>query len=274
MTDLLVWPGLVLLGMLVGGYGTLIGAGGGFILVPVLLLLFPDKPPELITSISLGAVFFNALSGSLAYIRQHRVDFLAGNFFAAATIPGAILGALATGYVPRDLFDAVFGILLLVVAFVLIRQPEPRVVGRVSRQGETSRLLTDSHGDTYFYSYNVKIGVILSLGIGFIASALGIGGGLIHVPLLIQVLHFPALIATATSQYVLMITSATSASVHLITGHYEGGYAITAALAVGVVLGAQVGAAVSAHLKGAVIVRLMAAALILLAVRLLMGFVF
>ena len=95
MPDFLVWPGLVLLGLLVGAYGTMIGAGGGFILVPVLLLLYPDDSPELVTSISLGAVFFNAVSGSFAYIRQRRVDFLAGNAFAAATIPGAIAGAAA-----------------------------------------------------------------------------------------------------------------------------------------------------------------------------------
>jgi len=58
---------LVPLGLFVGTIGTLIGAGGGFILVPALLLLFPNEAPQTITSISLIVVFFNALSGSLAY---------------------------------------------------------------------------------------------------------------------------------------------------------------------------------------------------------------
>ncbi len=51
-----VW--LVPLGFLVGAYGTLIGAGGGFVLMPILLILYPAETPELLTSISLAVVFF------------------------------------------------------------------------------------------------------------------------------------------------------------------------------------------------------------------------
>src|SRR3954468_23856209 len=111
--SVLVWPGLVALGFAVGAYGTLIGAGGGFVLVPLLLLLYPDEPPELITSISLAVVFFNALSGTVAYAHQRRVDFLAGNSFALATVPGAIAGAIVVSYLPRNLFDVAFALLLL-----------------------------------------------------------------------------------------------------------------------------------------------------------------
>src|SRR5690606_6696440 len=115
--------------------------------------LYPDKSPELITSISLGAVFFNAVSGSAAYIRQKRVDFLGGNAFALATVPGAIIGSFATGLVPRNVFDAVFALLLIAVAALLILRPEARVRVRTHRRGEVTRLITDFHGDTYFYSY-------------------------------------------------------------------------------------------------------------------------
>ncbi|HEY3168403.1 MAG TPA: sulfite exporter TauE/SafE family protein, partial [Candidatus Binatia bacterium] len=92
---------LLPLGILIGAFGTLIGAGGGFILVPILLLLYPDENTELITSISLAVVFFNALSGSWAYSRMGRIDYKSGMIFAVATIPGAILGAVSTAYVPR-----------------------------------------------------------------------------------------------------------------------------------------------------------------------------
>jgi uncharacterized membrane protein YfcA len=60
------------LGLLIGTFGTLIGAGGGFILVPILLLVYPNEKAELITSISLAVVFFNAMSGSAAYARRSR----------------------------------------------------------------------------------------------------------------------------------------------------------------------------------------------------------
>jgi uncharacterized membrane protein YfcA len=266
-----VWPGLVLLGVGVGAYGTMIGAGGGFVLVPMLLLLYPDDPPELVTSISLAVVFFNALSGTAAYVHQRRVDFLAANAFAVATIPGAVAGALVVGYLPRSVFDVVFAILLLAVSTFLILRPTAHVRQRTHRRGEVSRMLTDRNGDTYAYSYNVITGAMLSVGVGFLSSLLGIGGGIIHVPLMVQVLLFPAHIATATSHYVLMVSALVGTLVHLASGDLEGGYAETAALAVGVLVGAQVGARLSVRVRGTSLIRLLAGALMLVAVRLLLA---
>ena len=99
----LVW--LIPLGFLAGGYGTLIGAGGGFVLAPALLLLYPAEAPETITSISLAVVFFNSLSGTLAYARAKRIDYKSGTIFAAATVPGATAGAIATTSVSRPKFN-------------------------------------------------------------------------------------------------------------------------------------------------------------------------
>src|SRR5512133_2058702 len=109
----LVYLWLFPLGVAIGAFGTLIGAGGGFILVPILLILYPHEDTELITSISLGVVFFNALSGSWAYSRMKRIDYKSGMIFAVATIPGAILGAVSTAYVPRHAFDLIFGGLMI-----------------------------------------------------------------------------------------------------------------------------------------------------------------
>jgi uncharacterized membrane protein YfcA len=271
LPELLEWPGLVLLGVAVGAYGTLIGAGGGFLLVPLLLLLYPGDPPELLTSISLAAVFFNASSGTVAYIKQRRIDYLAANAFALATVPGAIAGALAVSLVPRRLFDGIFAVVLLSVAVFLLLRPAARVVQRAHRRGEVTRLVTDAHGDTFFYSYNIAAGVALSLVVGLVSSLLGIGGGVIHVPLMVQVLHFPAHIATATSHYVLTVTALTGTLVHLINGELAGGYGRAGALALGVVVGAQLGARLSLRIGGTMIVRLLAVALVAIAVRLLVA---
>lgn len=269
MPQLLEWPGLVLLGIAVGAYGTLIGAGGGFLLVPLLLVLYPGDPPELLTSISLAAVFFNAFSGTIAYVRQRRVDYLAANAFALATIPGAIAGALAVSLFPRRLFDGVFALVLLSVAVFLVVRPAARVVQRAHRRGEVTRMITDAHGDTFFYSYNIAAGVALSLVVGLVSSLLGIGGGVIHVPMMVRLLHFPAHIATATSQYVLTVTALTGTLVHLVNGELAGGYERAGALALGVVVGAQLGARLSLRIRSSTIVRLMAVALAAIAVRLL-----
>ena len=76
---------LIPLGFAVGAYGTLVGAGGGFVLVPALLLIYPDQPPSSVTSISLAVVFVNASSGSAAYARLKRIDYFTGLMFAAAS---------------------------------------------------------------------------------------------------------------------------------------------------------------------------------------------
>jgi len=78
---------LALLGVGVGAFGTLVGAGGGFILTPVLLLIYPHDSARTLTAISLAVVFFNALSGSIAYGRQRRIDYRSGLVFGAATLP-------------------------------------------------------------------------------------------------------------------------------------------------------------------------------------------
>jgi uncharacterized membrane protein YfcA len=85
---------LIPLGFLIGTYGTLIGAGGGFILMPILLLLYPAENPERLTSISLAVVFFNALSGSVAYawMRRIYISSLVG-------IGGGIIHVLALAHI-------------------------------------------------------------------------------------------------------------------------------------------------------------------------------
>ena len=84
--------GLIVIGFTVGAIGTLIGAGGGFLLVPILLLLNPKTPPDVVTGISLAVVFFNAASGSVAYARMRRINYRAGIIFALAAVPGAVIG--------------------------------------------------------------------------------------------------------------------------------------------------------------------------------------
>jgi len=264
--------GFIALGFGVGTYGTLIGAGGGFVLMPLLLLLYPQETPERLTSISLAVVFFNALSGSEAYARMKRIDYKSGLLFAIATIPGAILGALNTGYVPRRFFDTVFAILLVAGAAFLISRPNLMQAGRAGHRPhphQMERHLIEGDGTSFDYSFNPMCGVVLSLFVGYISSFLGIGGGIIHVPVLVYFLHFPTHVATATSHFILAIMALTGTLVHIWTGAFAHGVHHLISLAIGVVLGAQLGAYLSRFVKGSWIIRGLAAALGLAGVRIL-----
>src|SRR5450432_4830525 len=111
---------LIITGFLIGIFGTLIGAGGGFILVPILILSYPELSPEMITAISMAIVAANAISGSFAYARSGRIDYKAGIVFALFTIPGSILGVLTTQFIARNFFTMLFGILLITLSVYLL----------------------------------------------------------------------------------------------------------------------------------------------------------
>src|SRR5579875_3625842 len=90
------------IGFCVGVFGTLIGAGGGFLLVPLLVVLEPQWSTQTVTAFSLAVVTANALAGSLSYARLRRIDLASFPIFAAAAIPGGfIIVAAGLLYVSR-----------------------------------------------------------------------------------------------------------------------------------------------------------------------------
>lgn len=262
---------LIPLGFAVGVFGTLIGAGGGFVLAPLLLLLYPDDSPAAITSISLAVVFANAFSGSLAYARQGRIDYRSGLLLGAATVPGAIAGALTTYSVPRHLFDVLFGVLLIAASVFLALRPQPRRASPGAPQPHhLKRRLVEADGTTYTWSFDLRLGLGVSLVVGYVSGFLGIGGGILHVPVLAFLLAFPVHIATATSHFILAILAAAGTVVHVAGGAFHTGLHRTVALALGVLLGAPLGALLSERLRGAWILRVLAVALALVGVRVLL----
>lgn len=264
---------LIPLGFAVGAYGTLVGAGGGFVLVPVLLLIFPDQHPAQLTSISLAVVFFNALSGSAAYARLKRIDYVTGIIFAASALPGSIAGAFLVGYVPRAAFDVIFGaVLVILAAYTAWSAGRTEAIrGPVRGWGVITRTMPSAEG-AFRYSYNLPLGIGYSIGVGFFSSLLGIGGGVIHVPVMITMLRIPVHVAVATSHFILVFASASGSIVHLSNGDLGGENLVRAVLlSIGVVPGAQAGARLGQRFGGPVIVRFLAVALVALGARLLYG---
>jgi uncharacterized protein len=266
----------VAFGLLVGAYGTLIGAGGGFIIVPVLLLVLKWPHQEAVAT-SLCVVTANATSGTISYWRQGRVDFRTGIQFAVATLPGAILGSLVVSLLSGRVFDLIFGLLLVLISTYLMLRPEKRSNAQKDLGQPpgpkgwwwTVRSITDSRGENYTYGFSRLWGLALSFVVGFMSSILGIGGGIIHVPALITLFDFPAHIATATSHFILAISAATGSTTQLILGNVQIAPAI--AMAIGAIGGAQVGGALSRRITGKWIVRGLALALTIVGIRLMIG---
>ena len=222
---------------------------------------------------SLFVVFANATSGSVAYARQRWIDYRSGIWFAVATLPGAVAGAILVGYMPRRLFDAIFAALLLsLAAWLVIRRPTQAIQGPITGRGVVQRDIRDRDGIRYFYAFQLWKGIVISTAVGFVSSLLGIGGGIIHVPIMATVLHFPVHLAAATSHFVLAFMAGEGTIVHLATGALAWDRALSQAvlLAVGAVPGAQIGARLARRVRGPIILRALGAALALLGARLLL----
>ncbi|HEY3251598.1 MAG TPA: sulfite exporter TauE/SafE family protein [Ignavibacteria bacterium] len=260
----------IVLGFIFGTFGTLVGAGGGFILMPVLLLLFPDVNPEVLTSISLAVVFFNASSGSIAYSRMKKIDYKSGLIFAAAAVPGAVLGSLSIKFINRDVFNVIFGLLLIAVSVYLFFKPQRTVTKIKANDKLHERKVIDSDNIEYVYSFNGKIGVLLSAAIGYVSSLLGIGGGIIHVPAMVNILNFPVHIATATSHFVLAIIALAGTVARIFEGSFTKESIIQVLfLSAGVIAGAQLGARLSKRIHGKWILKGLAIALCFVGIRIL-----
>lgn len=226
----------------------MVGLGGGFLIVPFLLVVH-HVLPEQAAGTSITVVFLSALSGTVEYVRQKRIDYKAGLWFAAATIPGAIAGAFFSKLFTGRSFDVVFATFLMLVAIYLLWRPV------------SLRSIDEEH-----HPHDLRLGFVISLFVGFLSSVLGLGGGIIFVPALIHLLGFSAHVATATSNFILVITALIGASTHLSLGHVLIRPAIL--MGIGVVVGAQLGARFGRKVKGAMLVRMLSIALFVVALRL------
>jgi uncharacterized membrane protein YfcA len=268
---------LLLIGFVVGALGTLIGAGGGFMIVPILIITHPEFSPETLTAVSMAIIAANAVSGTFAYGRSGRIDFRAGILFALFTIPGSILGVYSTAYIPKKAFHLIFGLLLMILAlFLLVSKKNPKLTGArkpaLPKKGYRDHILTDRNGERYEYSYKPVTGILISLIVGYLSPLLGIGGGIIHVPALVHWLNFPVHIATATSHFILAVMSVVSVITHIVHGSYQDPLVLRMVLGLGAgaVAGAQLGAFLSHRIRGTLIIRALGICLLLVGIRILL----
>lgn len=247
--------GFVLLGVAVATLGTIIGAGGGIIFVPVFLYFFPEWTPAMVVGTSLFTVTCNAISGSIAYVKQKKVLYSAAILFSIATFPGAILGAKSIAYLNEMEFRFWFGLFLVFISGLIGYKNYNKGVRK-----EESLTLEE-------LTYNKPLGVVISMVVGFISSIFGIGGGLIHVPALIYLMGFPTHMATATSHFILAISTFIGSVTHFMENHIV--FAVAIPCSIGAIIGAQLGAYISKRLQARTILMGLSVGVGLLGLRLI-----
>lgn len=252
----------LLLGLGVGTFGTLVGIGGGLILVPFFIFFMSDggiypyfHTAAQIVGTSIFVVFTNAMSGTLAYVRQKRIFYHAAVPFALATLPGAFLGSYIADRFTGKSLDFYYGCFLFCMASLMYWNNT-----RKKNSDEPTELPQG-------FTYNRLLGIISSTGVGFIASMFGVGGGIIHVPLMVYVLGFPTHVATATSHFVLAVSSSIGLISHALLNHVV--WLPALCIGVGAATGAQIGAQISKKTKPRTILILLSLAVFAVAIRLI-----
>ncbi|MFH1141991.1 MAG: sulfite exporter TauE/SafE family protein [Chloroflexota bacterium] len=255
------------LGLVASTWGALVGAGGGFIIVPILLLLDKSLSAATLTAVSLAAVFVSGVSGTIAYAQLRRIDYRSGAIFLACTLPGGVIGALLVNHIEKGVFQVIFGVLLMGVAtYVFLSPRRPSRTGILSRG--SSRHLVDVRGTMYEYRVNLQAGAGVTFVEGFLAGMLGVGGGILNVPVFVFLLGIPIHVATATSQFMVMGTSAVATITNTLEGDLWGLWPTAIALMVGTSIGAQIGPRLSQRLSGPWVARILALGLLLVGIRL------
>ena len=237
---------LLVVGLGAGTLGSMLGVGGGIIMVPALTFL--NVPPTQAASTSLIAVMATSISSTIEYSRQKRINYGLGLQMAACAVPGGVLGAVLSEYLLQDTFKLYFGILLILTGLYILYR---------------NSVLKDRHVKRR--SLALQVGVFAaSFGAGIISSLFGVGGGIIFVPAMLLVLGLTMHRAAPTSQFTLMMTAIAGVFTHSALGHPD--YLQAIVLSIGAFVGAQIGARLSRITKDVLLQRLLAAVLMTVAI--------
>ncbi len=251
LPDVNIWA-LAGTGLVAGTLGSMLGVGGGIMMVPI-LTLWMGVPMQYAVGSSLVSIVINACTATSVYIDNHVTNLKLGLLLSTTLIPGAVAGAFLASKLSSPVLSLLFGILMVYVCYTLI----PRKTRRLSP--EQVEAAQDPHEkvhaphawlDGSYYDPAIKeevsyqahrpaTGMTIGFFGGVISSLLGVGGGIVNVPVMNLLMKVPIKAAIATSSLLLAFTTMTGSLIYAYNG-YVMPY-IIAPLIPGIFLGARLG---------------------------------
>lgn len=264
---------ILLFSVFAGMLGAVLGLGGGIIVTPVLTLLF-GIDIQIAIGASLISVIATSSGAAIAYIRDKITNIRVGMFLEIATTVGAITGALIAGMIAPQLLYIIFGLLLLYSALAMMKKTKQELPENVPLSGAAKTLKLQ--GEYYDKAldkhvvYNVDnvpgaFGVMYLAGV--ISGLLGIGSGSFKVMAMDMFMKLPLKVSSATSNFMMGVTGAASAVIYLCRGDINP--AVSAPVALGVLMGSTLGARVMQRLKSKTIRKLFIPVLIYIALQMM-----
>lgn len=257
------------IGIVTAFVGSLIGLGGGVILIPSLLFLFHYTDmfawatPQTIVGVSLMVMVVTALSSSISYFRKGRIDYKTGLLFLVGSIPAGIFGAWLNQYIDADKFSLYFGILMLVISTLFLIKHDQKHTDDQEHYNRSFQI----GNKTYCYTISIWKIIVLSVIVGVLSGLFGIGGGAIIVPAMILLFGIPAHIASATSMFIIFFISVITVSSHIYLGHINWQYVFF--FIPGAWIGGTIGAKTNQFLNGKTLEWILRILLVIIGIRLI-----
>jgi uncharacterized membrane protein YfcA len=235
-------------GIAAGAFGSLLGLGGGVLIVPLLTLGF-GLPLREAVGVSLICVIMTSSAAAGVFLERHVANLRLGMTLELFTATGALIGGSIAFLLSEQLLSFLFAVLLLYVAATMVRHGAPEPVFEVPDVDESelephaasagrATILERLSGDDYRVRH-LGLGVVGATGAGLASALFGIGGGIVKVPLMHITMGVPLRVATATSNMMIGITAAASALIYAIHGGIN--VYVAGPTAIGVFIGATAG---------------------------------
>ena len=236
---------ILLVSIVAGCVGALFGLGGGVLIIPFLTLV-EGVPVPLAVGASIVSVVATSSASAATYVQDRITNLRLGMFLEIGTVAGAVTGAFVALYLSASALFVLFGLILLYATIIMIRARGIDFPANV-KPDKLSRILAlgnqyEDHSLNRVVAYEVTrtpLTVFIGYAAGIVSGLLGVGGGIINVPTMNLVSKVPVKVASATSNFMIGVTSAASASVYLLRGDVHP--LLAAPLIIGVAGGALLG---------------------------------
>jgi uncharacterized membrane protein YfcA len=242
-----------------GLFGSLLGLGGGIIVIPA-LTIFLGVDIRFAIGASIVSVIATSSGAAAAYVRDHLSNIRVGMFLELATTAGALTGAYLAGVLEGRWLYLIFAIVLGYSATAMLRRRHDESSALTPADPWSKRLrLASSYYDktidreVVYQVTGARTGLALMYVAGTVSGLLGIGSGALKVPAMDLAMRMPIKVSTATSNFMIGVTAAASASVYFARGQINP--LLAGPVAVGVLLGATLGTKLLGNLRSIAIRR-------------------
>jgi uncharacterized membrane protein YfcA len=258
---------------LAGFLGSLLGLGGGMIVIPALTLML-HVDIRVAIGASIISVIATSSGAAAAYVRDRLANLRVAMFLELGTTTGAIIGAYLAGIVHPRLLFILFGVILAYSAFAMLRgrriTEEQTEVGAFTRHLKlTGSYFDDVAGIEIAYEpVRARLGLLLMVIAGTVSGLLGIGSGALKVPAMDLAMELPIKVSAATSNFMIGVTAAASAGVYFARGQIDP--FVAAPVALGVLAGAFAGSYTMGRIGGRAVRIIFVIVLALISVQMLL----